>query len=150
MTPHRVFLDTNVFILGAAEPLEPEGIILRWAGFEAGNSEVEVVLSDEVIDQLRRVGRRLYGKDWAGDLLGTIWRNMRVVYALIDPKEWALLTQAETHIPREDIGIYLTARIGGAQCFISGNHQLVKALAESSGTFECLTPSEFVTRYLAQ
>jgi predicted nucleic acid-binding protein len=69
MTPVRIFLDTNVFILGAANPDEPEGIILRWAGFETGNSEVEVVMSDEVLDQIRRVGRRLRGKDWAGELL---------------------------------------------------------------------------------
>jgi predicted nucleic acid-binding protein len=148
MTPVRIFLDTNVFILGAANPDEPEGIILRWAGFETGNSEVEVVMSDEVLDQIRRVGRRLRGKDWVGELLTRPWRNVRLVYIVIDAQEWAAMAATEIAIPREDISVFVTARTGAAQCFVSSNYRLVAALAAQTGEFECLTPAEFVERYL--
>ena len=32
MTPGRIFLDTNVFMIGAALSASPEAQILRWAG----------------------------------------------------------------------------------------------------------------------
>ncbi len=34
------------------------------------------------------------------------------------------------------------------QCFISANHKLIKVLVQQTGEFECLTPSEFVSKYL--
>ena len=52
-------------------------------------------------------------------------------------------------IPREDVGVYLTAQEGKAQCFISANHELIRALALETGEFECLTPAEFVGKYLS-
>lgn len=53
-------------------------------------------------------------------------------------------------IPREDLGAYLTAKVGQCQCqcFISANHKLIKVLVQQIGKFECLTPSEFVNKYL--
>ena len=34
--------------------------------------------------------------------------------------------------------------IGGADCFVSGNRELVKAIAD----FECLTTDSFINKYL--
>jgi hypothetical protein len=102
-----------------------------------------------VLDQIRRVGRRLFGKDWAGELLTRLWRNVKLVYVAVDAAEWSALLETETHIPREDLSVYLTARTGGAQCFVSSNHRLVSALAGRSNEFECLSPEAFVERYLA-
>lgn len=47
-------------------------------------------------------------------------------------------------IPSEDIYIFLTANYGNADCFVSGNRELIQAIAD----FECLTPSDFVNKYL--
>lgn len=43
-------------------------------------------------------------------------------------------------IPNEDIEVYLTAKLGNSDCFVSSNRKLIKAIA----TFECLTPREFI------
>ncbi len=51
-------------------------------------------------------------------------------------------------IPQEDIGIYLTAHNGQARYFISSNRELIRALVEKTGEFECFTPQEFVEKYL--
>lgn len=148
MTLRRLFLDTNNYILGAADPDTPEGQVLRWAGIETGASEAEVIVSDEVIDQIRRVGRRLRGKDWAGELLTRLWRNLRLVYVMIEPEAWGSVEMRGLMLPREDLSVYLTARAGAAQCFVSANHKLITALVEQTGEFECLTPEEFIQRYL--
>ncbi len=50
---------------------------------------------------------------------------------------------------REDVGVYLTARNGKADCFISSNRKLVHALVEQTREFECLTPEDFIHRYIA-
>ena len=47
-------------------------------------------------------------------------------------------------IPSEDIYIYLTAKYGRADYFISSNRELIKSIAD----FECLTPETFVDKYL--
>jgi predicted nucleic acid-binding protein len=47
-------------------------------------------------------------------------------------------------IPREDIYIYLTAKYGQADCFISGNRELIKTIAD----FECITADNFIKKYL--
>jgi len=46
------------------------------------------------------------------------------------------------------IGVYLTARNGHAECFVSSNHELIQALVHETGEFECLTPEQFVGKYL--
>jgi predicted nucleic acid-binding protein len=51
-------------------------------------------------------------------------------------------------IPREDLGVYLTASKGKSQCFVSANHKLIQLLAKETGEFECLTPQDFVEKYL--
>lgn len=148
MTPGRIFLDTNVFIIGAAFPGSPEGQILHWVGFGAPQpGPVEVVVSQELFEQILRVGRRLKGKDWGSEIVGRIWHDLVFVYVLVAPHD-ADAIRVDGRIPGEDIGIYLTARKGQAQCFVSSNHELIRSLVAESDEFECLTPQAFVEQYL--
>ena len=148
MTPRRLFLDTNVFIIGAANPASAEGRILRWTGFDGNGADVEIVMSDEVLDQIRRVGRRVAGKDWAGVLLSRIWRNLKLAYVTVTTEEIAELARAQPVISREDLIVYLTARNGAAECFVSYNHALIAALASTQQIFESMTPESVVRLYL--
>lgn len=87
--PARVFLDTNVYIIGAAIADSDEAAILNWAGFDGSKaSEIEVE-------------------------------------------------------------IFLAAREGEVDCFVSANRELVRAAAAETGAFVCLTPEEFVARFLS-
>ncbi|HAX78157.1 MAG TPA: hypothetical protein DCY88_20640 [Cyanobacteria bacterium UBA11372] len=145
---NRVFFDTNVYIIGAADPNTYESRLLQWVGFgEEEPSSVEVVVSEELFDQILRVAKRLKNKDWGGELLGRIWQNLNVCYVLLDADEFSRV-EALGIIPREDVGVYLTAKTGKAQCFVSSNHELIRALAEQTGEFECLNPEEFANKYL--
>lgn len=146
--PRRIFLDTNVYIIGVADASSPEFRILRWAGF--GQSEpgtVEVVVSEELFRQIRRVAKRLANKDWAGEILAHIWQSFKIYYVLIDEQEIERLVTANV-VPKEDIGVYLTASNGYVDAFISANHELIRMLARHTGEFECFTPQEFVDQYL--
>lgn len=146
--PERVFLDTNVFIPGTAFPHSPERASLRWAGFGADEpGPVEIIAFQELFEQIRRVARRVGSKDWAGQILGRIWQDLWLRYVLLDPEDWRAV-EATGAMPREDIGVYLTARAGVAQCCVSTNRALVIALAQATGELECLAPEDFVRRYL--
>lgn len=144
----RIFLDTNIYILGADDRRSNEGQILTWLGFwqNIGGSN-EVIVSQALIDQVTRVAKRLRNKDWSGELLGKIYSNLTVRYVLIDKQSFATL-EAQAVIPREDIGVYLTAQIGKADCFVSANHKLIRALVHETKEFECFTPEAFVSKYI--
>lgn len=62
-------------------------------------------------------------KDW-GELLGQIWQSLRGCFVLPDGQEIFRL-EALGVVSREDVGVYLTARTGKAQCFVSANHELI-------------------------
>ena len=97
--------------------------------------------------QIARVAKRLKNKDWSGEIIGRIWQNLKFCYVQIDDFELAEMEDLGV-IPREDVGVYLTAKVGQSQCFISANHKLIKILVQQTGEFECLMPSEFVNKYL--
>ena len=146
--PELIFLDTNVYIIGAVELESPEGLILQWLGWKVKNDNpVRVIISEELIDQISRVAKRLKNKDWSGEIIGRIWQNLKFCYVQIDDFELDKLEELGI-IPREDVGVYLTAKVGEAECFISANHKLIKVLAQQTGDFECLNPSDFVNKYL--
>jgi predicted nucleic acid-binding protein len=145
--PQLIFLDTNVYLIGAVDLESNEGQILQWLGWEITANECEVVISKELIEQISRVAKRLKNKDWAGEIIGRIWQNLKVRYVQIDNSALATI-EAQGIIPREDVGVYLTAKEGQAQCFVSANHKLIRILVQQTGEFECLTPSEFLSKYL--
>jgi predicted nucleic acid-binding protein len=144
----RIFLDTNIYIVGAADNQSYEGLILEWLGFWQQNaSGVEVVISQELLEQIARVAKRLQNKDWAGELIGRVWQNLKIHYVFLEDQA---LTELEKQaiIPREDISVYLTAKVGEAECFVSANHVLIRSLVKDTQEFECLTPKMFVQQYL--
>jgi len=142
--PSRLLLDTNVFILGFLDLDSSEGRILRAL---MDHPDVTLILSDELVAQIRRVARRTGGKDWAGHLLSRIWQDYPIEYVFVSVDEKREL-EAQADIPREDIGIYLTALRGQAECLISANRELVQQAATRQRLFECLTPEEFLRKYL--
>ena len=144
----RLFFDTNVYIVGAADRQSDEGLILDWVGFwQKTSSDVEVIISEELLEQISRVAKRLLNKDWAGELIGRIWQNLNVHYVFLDNQAFAVLEE-QAIIPREDIGVYLTAQAGQAQCFVSANHGLIRSLVQDTQEFTCLKPAEFVKEYI--
>lgn len=144
----RLFLDTNIYILGAADSTTLEGQILIWLEQHGSDdAQIELLVSAELLDQVARVAKRLTNKDQAGQLLSQILNYSSICYVSLDSNEiefW--LTQ--DMIPREDLEIYLTAKTGNAQCFVSSNRKLIRALAKQNQDFECLTPEEFIKKYL--
>ncbi|MEO0988080.1 MAG: hypothetical protein AAFY20_21455 [Cyanobacteria bacterium J06639_14] len=137
-------MDTNVYIVGASDLDGSEGKILQFLGFEEANPDApEVVISKELVEQVLRVGKRLQGKDWASNLMARIWRNFKLVYVLLNDDEFSAIA-AQGLIPREDIGVYLTAKQGNAECFVSANYKLIRAMVDETEDFRCLTPTEFV------
>lgn len=151
--PLRIFLDTNVYILGAGNSQSNEGMILSTLGFlgKVSDSKLadssELVVSQELLEQISRVAKRLQNKDWSGELIGRIWQNLNIHYVLIESQAFIALKK-QGLIPREDIGVYLTAQIGDADCFVSANHKLIRSLVQDTQEFECLTPAAFVEKYL--
>jgi predicted nucleic acid-binding protein len=144
----RLFLDTNVYIIGAADRHSDEGLILDWLGFwQKTSGNVEVIISRELLEQVSRVAKRLRNKDWSGELVGRIWQNFDVHHVFLDEQAFTHLEE-QAVIPREDIGVYLTAQTGQAQYFISANHRLIRSLVQETQEFACLTPSEFVQEHL--
>ncbi len=146
--PTPIFLDTNVFIVGAALETSPERLILNWAGYEGKRAvDVEIIVSQILTAEIRRVARRLQHKDWAGEILQRIWNGMNVRYVVLDERKLDALEEKNV-VPREDVGVYLTALEGRASCFVSANHMLIRDVAVQTDSFACLTPAEFVAIYL--
>ena len=146
----RIFLDTNVLIIGDADKQSPESIILEALGYRGKSPSLtaEIVFSDELVDQIRRVSKYLYGKQQAGQIMANLWHWLNIYYlpSTIDWRQDQLALINNQTIPSEDIEIYLTAKYGQADCFVSGNRKLLTTIAE----FDCLTPSEFINKYLPQ
>ena len=55
----RIFLDTNIYIIGQLKPLSPQERILTWLGYYTSNnqSSIKVIISQELINQILRVGK---------------------------------------------------------------------------------------------
>ncbi len=141
--PSPILLDTNIFILGHLDPTSPEATTLDQIAASKG---VELVLSNELVDQIRRVARRVGGKEWAGLLINRLWQDFTILFVTISDEEKRAVESA-TEIPREDIGIYLAAIQGGVQCMVSSNHEFVRQTAKAQNLFECLTSPEFNQKY---
>lgn len=142
--PSPLLLDTNIFILGYRDPQSVSGRILRVL---SGKTEVQIVLSNELIAQIQRVARRVGGKDWAGQLLNNVWREFSITFVIVSDEDKRNLIES-SDIPREDVGVYLTALQGQIACMVSANHEFVRQAAAKQKLFECLTPEEFVATYL--
>ncbi len=144
----RIFLDTNIYIIGQLIPESAEEKLLKALGFydQKFLATIQVIISQELIDQILRVGKRLQGKDWSGQLVNQIWGNLNCLFI---PETMEMQQEAEQLlqskvIPSEDIFIYLTAKFGQADYFVSGNRELINTIAD----FECLTAKDFLDQCL--
>lgn len=75
----RIVLDTNVYILGFQRRAGDEWLTLQ----RVQQRHDVIVFSRELEDQIRRVGRRVGGKDYVSLIFNTIWRNLTVDYVLL-------------------------------------------------------------------
>ncbi|MDJ0659397.1 MAG: hypothetical protein QNJ42_07880 [Crocosphaera sp.] len=144
----RIFLDTNIYIIGQLIPGSTEEKLLKVLGFYNQNysSTVQVIISQELLDQILRVGKRLQGKDWSGQLVNQIWCNLNCLFIpeTTEMQQEAVQLLQNKVIPSEDIFIYLTAKFGQADYFVSGNRELIYTIAD----FQCLTAEDFLDQYL--
>lgn len=144
----RIFLDTNIFIIGTLNKTSNEYKILDWLGFYGKqNNLVEVVISEELLDQISRVAKRLKNKDLSGEILNRIWGNLNVYHVYLNKSDYVAVDTLGK-IPREDISMYLTARMGNAKYFISKNRGLIRALVLETGEFECYFPEDFIKKFM--
>jgi predicted nucleic acid-binding protein len=145
--PNSIFLDTNIFILGALDLESDECKILSLLESDRNSDQqTKVIFSQELIDQILRVGKRLQNKDWSSGLLARLWQQLQIDFIFVEDQDIQSIADAGI-IPREDAGVYLTAKQGKAQCFVSRNYKLIRALVEQTEEFECLTPREFLQKY---
>ena len=67
--PNSIFLDTNIYILGALNLDSDERKILSILGWdENSDRQTKVIFSQELADRILRVGKRLQNKDWSSGL----------------------------------------------------------------------------------
>ena len=61
----KIFIDTNVYIIGQLFPLSPEEKLLENLGFNGSNPLINTqnLISQELINQVLRVGKRVKNKD---------------------------------------------------------------------------------------
>lgn len=139
----RILLDTNIFITGYRNQASPEGRVLNAV---RNDSDAILLLSLALEDQVRRVARRIGGKDWTGLILSRIWHDFRVEYVSIPNNPLSVAEQLGLEIPREDWLIYLTAVEGRTTILISGNRRFLRQAAKQQSLFSCLTPIEFLAQ----
>jgi len=139
----RVILDTNIYIIGYQFPASDERRILD----AVRRRRDVVVFSREIEDQIRRVGRRVRGKDYAGLILNTVWRDLVVDYIVLPDLPFAIAEQMAPGIPKEDILVFLTALVGQAECLVSYNREFLRESAAAQRVFRSLTPAQFLVTY---
>ncbi len=148
--PKRLFLDTNIFINAESFPDSNADKILSLLGLHNGVKVIDsvIIISPDLIDQIIRVGKRIWrNKDRASQLVGKIWSNLNYDYLLFNDYQIQKVIDFKQSkiIPAEDVEIYLAAKWGKTDCFISDNRELIQAIAD----FECLTPEVFIRKYLS-
>ena len=148
--PIRVLVDTNIFIVGflglSQQEESVESQILRQL---ADQRRFTLLFSNELSDQIRRVARRVGGKDWTGLLLNFIWQTFNIEIVLI-PELIEVFERYKGKIPSEDILVFVTATLGQANCLISRNHEFIRRAVAEQDASECLAPAEFLAKHLTR
>ena len=139
----RIVLDTNVYILGFQRRVGDEWLTLQ----RVRQRHDVIVFSRELEDQIRRVGRRVGGKDHIGLILNAVWQNLMVDYVLLPDKPFEVTQQFAPSIPAEDVLVFLTAVLGRVECLVSTNREFLRHSAAAQRAFRCLTPAEFLAAY---
>ncbi|MFN9866695.1 MAG: hypothetical protein ACK568_06355 [Pseudanabaena sp.] len=114
-SPERIFLDTNIYIIGTQAPESDEGKILQAIGYNGGENKIitsTIILSPELIDQIRRVAKYLWGKDRSGFVLSRVFKYLNLSY-ITPNQDWQLQSQQKRQtkqIHLEDIEIFLRSK----------------------------------------
>jgi hypothetical protein len=93
-----------------------------------------------------RIGKRVKNKDWGADVVAKIWRNLNYFFVIETDEMWQEVESIRTQqtIPTEDITVYVGAKLGRADYFVSANRELIRSTAD----FQCLTAEDFVNRFV--
>ena len=133
----KVVMDTNVFVSGVFFSGPPYQILRAWQ-----SGEFELVVSQEILDEYRRVGKIL------ADERPNIDLNPILTFVLEHAKVYkpAKLKEPVCEDPDDD-KFFACALASGSQVIISGDKHLLKVSGYQR--IEVLKPREFVDRYLS-
>jgi putative PIN family toxin of toxin-antitoxin system len=132
----KVVMDTNVFISGVFFSGPPFRILQAWQ-----SGDFELVVSEEILDEYRRVGQILseeHPKIDVNPVLNFVIEHARVYRP-------AILKERVCEDPDDDKFI-ACALASGCGVIISGDKHLLKVSGYQG--IEVLKPREFVDRYL--
>lgn len=134
----KVVMDTNVFVSGVFFSGPPYQILKAWQ-----SGEFELVVSQEILDEYRRVGEILAEERPHVDLnpILTFVIEHAKVYQPVELKE------VICEDPDDD-KFFACALASGSKVIVSGDKHLLKVSGYEG--IEVLKPREFVDRYLAQ
>ncbi|NJC97341.1 MAG: putative toxin-antitoxin system toxin component, PIN family [Anaerolineae bacterium] len=132
----KVVMDTNVFVSGIFFSGPPYQILKAWqsGGFE-------LVVSQEILDEYRRVGEILGEEHPAVDLMPIL--NFVLEHAKVYKS--AVLKEPVCEDPDDD-KFFACALASGSRVIISGDKHLLKASGYQG--IQVLKPREFVDKYL--
>lgn len=136
----RVVLDTNVLLSGLAYPGSVPGkIVAAWR-----HGSIDVILSDFILDELRRVLPRLVHRHGLSVVeIDDLVDILSIQVDLVDP----VVEEGTSLRDRADVPVLGTLiaalRSGHAACLITGDKGLL-ALADR---FPVLTPADFWARH---
>lgn len=134
----KVVMDTNVFVSGVFFSGPPYQILQAWQ-----SGEFELAVSQEILDEYRRVGEILAEERPGIDLKPIL--NFVIEHAKVYlPVE---LKEAICEDPDDD-KFFACALASGSQVIVSGDKHLLKASGYQG--IEVLKPREFVDKFLAE
>jgi putative PIN family toxin of toxin-antitoxin system len=132
----KVVMDTNVFVSGVFFSGPPYQILNAWQ-----TGEFELVVSQEILDEYRRVGEIL-GEERPGVELKPI---LDFVLEHATVYQSAVLNKPICEDPDDD-KFFACALASGSKVIISGDKHLLKVSGYQG--IQVLKPREFVDRYL--
>ena len=134
----KVVMDTNVFVSGVFFSGPPYDILKAWQ-----EGEFELVVSQEILDEYRRVGEILSAERPKVDL------NPFLTFVIEHAKVYqpAELDQPICEDPDDD-KFFACALASGSKVIVSGDKHLLKVSGYHD--VEVLKPREFVDRYLVE
>ena len=132
----RIILDTNVFISGIFFSGPPSEILKAWA-----NQSFQIVLSQQILDEYRRVAEALSSKFQTIDILPII--EMVTIHGeFVDAQELKIPVCEDS----DDNKFIECAVAGTCKIIISGDKHLIKL--DGYQGISILNPRNFVERHL--
>jgi len=132
----KIVMDTNVFVSGVFFSGPPSQILQAWQ-----SGEFELVVSQEILDEYRRVGEVL-AKERPNIDLNPILNFVIERAKVYKPVK---LKEPVCEDPDDD-KFFACALASGSEVIISGDKHLLKV--SGYGGIEVLKPREFLERYL--